>query len=417
MMPRGARTGGGYLTELRTNWRPLCAATFGYGTSSSSYGLLSMSVMAPLLLADLGWSKAAFAMLGTLSLVGALCVPIAGRLADTFGVRRTAFIGITVLPIGFVGLAFMTGPIWQYAALHLAQGVLCVTTTATVYGRLAVQHTDKARGLALAIVISGGAVAGIVGAPLLNGFTEAHGWRAGYLALAACSAATGLITLLLLPKDVASGGQAATKKRRARDDYPAIFRTPAFWVLFSAMLLCHLPFVVAVSQLKIILLENGVTPKGASVMLSAFAGGMLVGRVIAGLALDRFPAHLVGMIGMSLPAIGLLIFASSFDGTVILTLASLLIGCAFGADGDIAGYIVSRKFSVAIYSSVMGLITMAITLSIAAGSALLSLSLKLTGDYNTFLVAGAMSVIVGASLFLLLERLPQAAGATALRDA
>ena len=406
-----------YTSELRANWRPLLAATFGYATSSSSFGLISMSVMAPHLLAEFGWTKASFALLGTLSLVGALCVPVAGRLADLFGVRRTALVGVAILPLTFAGYALMTGPIWQYAALQLAQMVLCVTTTATVYSRLAVQHAQKARGLALAVVVSGGAIAGIVGAPLLNIFVETHGWRATYVALAITTLITGAITFLLLPADKPRESGAPSPRRRAREDYPVILRTPAFWILFMAMLLCHLPYVIAVSQLKLLLLDKGVSAQGASVMLSAFSMGMLAGRFLAGLALDRYRAHIVGWVAMSLPSIGLLLFASRFDGAIVLSIASLLIGFSFGADGDIAAYIVARKFGVAVYSSVMGLITMAITLSIAMGAAMLSLTLKLTGSYQAFLLGGAASILVGASLFLLLGGEEQAIARLAARRA
>jgi predicted MFS family arabinose efflux permease len=165
-----------------------------------------------------------------------------------------------------------------------------------------------------------------------------------------------------------------------------------------------------------VLLANGVSAQGTAVMLSAFSSGMLIGRFLVGFALDRLPSHIVATVGMGLPAIGLLILASNAEGAAILTLASFFVGFSFGADGDIAGYFVARYFGVAIYSSAMGLITMAFTLSIAIGAALLSVSLKATGGYDTFLSAGAVAVLAGASLFLLLGRQSRPVVAQALAE-
>jgi predicted MFS family arabinose efflux permease len=371
---------------------------------ATGYGALAIyvpTVIAPLLLAEFGWSRSSFALVSALGISASMCMPFVGRLADVLGVRRTALIGMIGLPLAFVAYSLMTGPLWQYVAIYVFQSVFCITTTATVYSRMPVQYIERARGMALAIVASGPAVTGAIGGPLLNTFVENHGWRAGFHAMAVFSVVAMVITLLLLPSEKRAVG-APPARRRAREDYPVIFRTPAFWVLIAAMLLCNLPQVIMLSQLKLILLDNGVTAKGAAVMLSAFAFGTLAGRFLAGLALDRIPAHLVGLICMGLPSVGLAILASPFDAPTVLTVAVLCIGFAFGAEGDIAAYIVSRKFPVAVYSSVMGLVTMAMSAASATGATLLSITLKATGGFNLYLMICAVSVFLGSLMFLLL---------------
>jgi predicted MFS family arabinose efflux permease len=389
-----------YLAELRTNWRALFAATFGLGTGSSAIALYTTSVIAPHMIADLGWTKATFAALGTLSIVPSLCFPVAGRLADLFGVRRTALIGILILPLGFLAYSLMTGAIWQYAAIYLVVGVLGITTSTTIYSRIAVQYVTKARGLALAIVASGPAFTGIFASALVNKLIEAEGWRTTFHVLALYAAVAGTITLLLLPGEKKPAAGIEVPKRRAREDYPLMFRTPVFWILLVAMLLCNLPQIVAMSQLKMVLVENGIDPQNTTVMLAALPFGVLVGRFAAGLALDRFPAHLVGFLGTGLPSIGLLLFTSNIDAPAVLTLAVLSIGFSVGAEGDILAFIVARKFGVDIYSSVMGLMTMAISFSVALGAALLSLTLRLTGTFNAYLLICAAAVFAGSLLFL-----------------
>jgi predicted MFS family arabinose efflux permease len=376
---------------------------------ATGYGALAIyvpTVIAPLLLTEFGWSKSEFALVNALGIIASMCMPFVGRLADVLGVRRTALIGMISLPLAYGAYTFMTGPIWQYLAIYVFQCVVSIATTATVYSRIPVQFIERARGLALAIVASGPAVTGAIGGPILNTFVENHGWRAGFYAMTVFCLVCMAITMALLPSEKRAAGAPPPPRRRAREDYPAIFRTPAFWVVIGAMLLCNLPQVIMLSQLKLILLDNGVTAKGTAVMLSAMAFGTLAGRFFAGLALDRFPAHLVGLICMGLPSVGLLIIASPLDAPAVLTLATLCIGFSFGAEGDIAAYIVSRKFPVAVYSSVMGLVTMAMSAASATGATLLSITLTATGGFNLYLVICAASVFLGSLMFLLLATGP-----------
>lgn len=392
----------GYLTELRAQWRPLLAATIGMACGFSIINYVT-TIMAPHLLHEFGWSRAQFALIGSLGLVSVAAFPFVGRLTDVIGVRGTALIGVITLPVAYLGLWAMNGALSAYIALFLLQAVLCVTTTATVYSRTVVQYIVNARGLALAIVASGPAVSGAIGGPLLNNFVEAHGWRAGYLVLAAFSTIAGAGALLLLPRDRAPTN---APRPRAKADYAAIFRNRAFWVLLTAMLLCNLPQVIALTQLNLVLIDNGVTPQGVSVMISTFATGVLLGRFASGLALDRLPPRFVAAVGLGLPAIGLMLLASSFDAPMVLMIAVLLIGLSFGAEGDVVGYLVVNNFGVGVYGSVMGLMTAAIAISSSVGAIVLSVALKLTGGFGVFLVASSVLVLIGAVLLLWLPPAP-----------
>ena len=356
------------------------------------------------MIADLGWSRATFATLGTLSIVPTLCFPFAGRLADVIGVKRTVLIGIIILPFGFLAYSLMTGAIWQYVAIQLAVGILGITTTNSVYSRVAVQYSEKARGLALAIVASGPAVTGIILTRPVNMLIETQGWRTTYHALALFVALAGVITLLLLPPERNPAPDSRAPKRRARDDYPLIFRTPVFWILLTAMVLCNLPQIVIMSQLKMVLMDKGIDARDTWLMLGALPFGVLFGRFAAGLALDRFPAPIVGFIGTGLPSIGLLMIALGFNAPAALTLAVLSIGFSVGADGDILAFVVSRRFGLEIYSSVMGLMTMGISFAVSLGAALLGMTLRLTGTFDAFLLICAAAVFAGSLLFLFIGR-------------
>jgi predicted MFS family arabinose efflux permease len=395
-----------YLSELRTNWRPLLAATIGLGTGMSLIGIV-ISTMAPSLISGNGWSVSDFAMVGSLGLFSSLALPFVGRLADVLGVRRTALIGQVAMPLTYLAYSQMDGSIGVYIGIFIAQSIICMTTTATVYARLAVQYVTQARGLALAIVASGPALFGIVVGPVLNAYVEAEGWRSGYQALAMFAVISGIITFLLIPAEPKGDNVAAKPRRKASEDYPAIFRNGAFWVLAAAMLLCNLPQTILQAQLKMLMLENGVDGRAVGAMLSAASLGMLSGRILTGLAIDRFNPYWVGFLTMGLPSLGLFMISTSLDDPALLWGAVYFLGFTYGAEGDVVAYLVARRFGVRIYSSVMGLMTACMSASTALGATLLSVTLAATGNFNLFLLIVGTAVVTGAALLLLLGRSEQ----------
>lgn len=392
-----------YFSEILAAWRPLLAAALGMGTGMSIAGTVT-SAIAPTLVADSGWDKAQFALIGGFSLLTALSMPFIGRLADVLGVRLTAAIGIVTLPLAFLAYSFSDGSFTAFVAIFIVQSVVCVTTTATVYTRLVMQHIQHARGLALAIVACGPALFSAVGGPVLNGFVEEHGWEASYRALAVFSTIAGIIVLLLIPASRKGALGIIQPHRRARDDYPEIFRNSAFWILLGSMLLCNLPQTLMLVQLKMLVLDNGVSGEDAAVMFTALAVGMLMGRFATGISLDRFAAHIVSFVTMALPSTGLYVLASDFDAFWVIIFSIFCLGFAVGAEGDIVAFLVGRHFRVEIYSSVMGLMTAAIAFSAASGAAYLSWTLARTGNFDMFLVTTGTAVLAGSALLLLLGR-------------
>lgn len=392
-----------YFSEILAAWRPLLAATLGMGTGMSIAGTVT-SAIAPTLVADSGWDKSQFALIGSFALLTALSMPFIGRLADVLGVRLTAAIGIVTLPLVFLAYSFTDGSFEAFVAIFIVQSFVCVTTTATVYTRLVMQHVRYARGLALAIVACGPALFSAVGGPVLNGFVETHGWVASYRALAVFSTIAGVVVLLLIPPSRKDALKAGQPPRRARDDYPEIFRNPAFWVLLASMLLCNLPQTLILVQLKMLVLDNGLPGESASVMFTALAAGMLTGRFATGLALDRFAAHVVSFVTLALPSLGLFILASANDSASVIAFSIFCLGFAVGAEGDIVAFLVGRHFRVDIYSSVMGLMTAVIAFSTASGAAYLSWTLARTGNFNLFLLTAGTAVLIGSALLLLMGR-------------
>lgn len=87
-----------YLQEVRQYARPLFAATLGlaFGLSINNY---TSSLFGAHLIKAFGWAKADFAILGTFAILMLATLPLAGRTADRYGVRKAAAIGVVGMPI------------------------------------------------------------------------------------------------------------------------------------------------------------------------------------------------------------------------------------------------------------------------------------------------------------------------------
>lgn len=389
--------------EFRQHWRPLLAGSIGVGTGLS-LNTYVLSIFAPYLIEEFAWSLSQWAMLGLVQFAAMVAIPICGRLTDLYGVRPVAAVGAFAYPLFLLAISRLGGSIYVYLGVFLVQTLICSTTTMTVYSRVVAGAYSARRGLALGICGSAPPLLGAIASPALSAVVADHGWRTGYVVVALFCAVCSVATFFLLGR-----GDAARQARpvqpaetRPRGDYRAILASPVFWIMFAALLLVNLPFALASSQLKLVVLAQGLPDATAALMVSIFAVSSILGRVIFGAALDRLPAHLIAALAFFLPTIGLVLLASPYDSLVPVMVGLVFIGLSFGGEGDIIPYLVAKHFSLAIYGSVYGLLTSAMGASMALGSVLLSATLAGSNDYDRYFLIAAAAAAVGSALFLLL---------------
>jgi len=395
-----------YLQELHVNWRVITAAALGQAAGYSIVNYIN-NLFTPHLIEQFGWTRSDIANVGIALFLGILAQPIAGRLTDAFGVRKVAMIGVICAPIVWLGLSAMTGDLWQLLLLVVIQVVLIGgTTSATIYSRLIAQQLKLARGMGLAIAAVAPPAVAAACVPFLARIIDAHGWRAGYVAVAVGTAVAGLVAIRLIPRGEETSRGFASLGLHSFREYAAIAREPAFKLIMAGMVLCNLSFTLQTAQLKVILLDRGIDSDMGTYAVSLFASSVIAGRLLCGIALDRFPPYAVSAFSLGLPGIGLGIFATGTADAVLISTAVLMMGFALGAEGDVLAYLVMRYFPLEIYSTVLGTLLGGLALAIAVGSAVLSLTLKLSGGFTLFLAMSSVAALLGGALFLLLKKLP-----------
>jgi MFS family permease len=143
-------------------------------------------------------------------------------------------------------------------------------------------------------------------------------------------------------------------------------------------------------------------------MISAYAVGIVIGRFACGLALDRFTARNVAALMLCVPAFGFLGLWSDFDPAWFLIGAMMLVGVAQGAEGDVAAYLVTRYFDIRTYGFVMGMVSSSLSAASSAGAVVLSTMLRGNENYMPFLLFAVVVTVIGAALFLGLNKRPPA---------
>ena len=396
----------GYRAEFLSHWRPLLAASIGMalGLALNHY---VMSLFAPAMIAEFGWSRAKYALVGSTPFVTMFLIPLAGRFTDRIGARNAAAVGFVALPLGYLALSFMNGSFALFLAILVFKSILGTLTTTMVFARVIVERFDKARGIALSIVMSGAPLIAALAVPLIGEVIELYGWRNGFRALAAISVLGGVITFALMGGQRAAAAESRRQSHRlTRQEVASLFTSPLFPLAIGGVLLVNIPQLVAASQMKLVLAENGATGLTSTWIVSLYAAGVAIGRILCGLVLDRVAVHKVAIMVLGLPAIGLAALASPYDSVWLVAGSILLMALAQGAEGDIGAYLISRKFALRNYSLIMSFMTVALTLGSATGAVILSYSLSLTDSYASFLWLSAATTVVGAWLFYLTGRHP-----------
>ncbi len=387
------------FSEFRLHWRPLAGAFLGMGSALSLNSYI-LSIFAPYLIRDFGWSLAEWSRLGMVQMLIMFCLPVAGRLTDRFGVRPVAAIGAISFPLFLIGISLATST-GAYLALYIAQTVICSTTTATVYSRVVAAAFKVRRGLALGIAGSSPPLVGALFSPAISAFVVLNGWRTGYWAVAAFCAICAVLTLWLLRPDApAEQTRPEASTQRREGVFGAIFAMPVFWIMLAACFLVNLPFTLATTQLKTVVLAQGLSDATAALMVTVFAVSSILGRIVTGVALDYLPSHIIAAVAFALPTFGLLLLAAPLDTVTAVAVAFALIGASFGGEGDILPYLITSRFGIPVYSTVLGMLSAAIGLAMGFGNFLLSLF----GSFDMYLLIAAASALAGSAMFLVTGR-------------
>lgn len=366
----------------------------GCATFSYSSGVLMEPVTR-----ELGWSRTEFASAFVLQmLAGLVILPVTGLLADRFGPRRIALIGIVPF-VACLGLLGVVGqPLWQWWALCLLSAVAQGLITQTIWVAAVVGSFQAARGLAMAITLAGLALGSVIWPLAAAYFIEHLGWRLTYLALGLCWGAVIAPLAFLFLRDPPASRPKGQVRQADRSAYRKTIASPAFAGLIVAGGLYTCGSNAVVMSMVPVLKDKGFGLAEAAGLASAIGIAAITGRFLLGYLLDRLPTRPLAVFAFLLPCPAALLLLNA-DGSASTALAGcIVLGFASGAEGDVIGYVAARRFGATVFASAYAIFTAILAVCASLGPLLAGITFDAFHSYDMLLTVLIPMVASGAAI-------------------
>lgn len=394
-------------SELARGWRLLLAAFLGIGLGLAVLPAFTVGLFAPHLRQAFGWSMGQIMAGHMIMTVGIwLVVPVAGVLADRYGVRRVALLSLAAYAAVFMAFALTTRSILLFYATYLLLAVVGTGSLPPVWTRAVNAAFDRQKGLALGLAAMGTGLFGSLLKPVTSALIAALGWRGAYVAV-------GCIPLLVAwPVAYACFRQPAPRPEEA-----AVAGAPVagltvrealadrrFWILAIAFPLASFGVIGPIPNAEAILRSVAVPEARIVGITGALGLATVAGRVLGGMLVDRIWAPLVAFAVIACPAAACVILAQDTVSVPLAFAAMVLIGFGVGAELDLVGFLVARYFGLANYATLFGIFYGLCFLAGGVGPWAFGHGFDRAGSYAPMLQVAAAVLLAAAASFLLLGR-------------
>jgi MFS family permease len=329
-----------------------------------------------------------------------LCLPVAGRAMDRWGLRRVLLPGVVLFGLLHILLSVVQ-TLWQLVAVMCLISITAAMHSSVGYAKLVSQWFDRRRGTVLGFAVALGSGAGSAIFPqIMQGLISSYSWRAAYIGLGAIVLVLGLPTLLALLREPVKHGNATAMQMDAAN-LPGATRAEAlrsvpFWLIFGAILLTMTALLGTVMHAFPMLTERGFSPAVATTAVSFIFLGSIIGQLASGFLVDYWESPRAALPFFVVALGGVLIVHSAMHSATMLA-GAVLLGTALGAENGLAAYLTSRYFGLRAYGSIFGWTFAAACLGVAVGLMMMGVTHDLVGDYrpmrSVFAVFVAISIV------------------------
>jgi MFS family permease len=343
------------------------------------------------------------------NVIGALCLPIIGRLVDRFGPRRVILPATTIFGLILISGIWLGSSIWQFYLFYAALGFALSGCNPVPYG-VAISHWfNRYRGLALGLMALGVGGGSILVPPVAQHLIAMFGWRMAYGLLGAAVLLLPLPTVAaLLQNDPAQRGlhpdgadAAQSAPERPQDkqglSWREIWHQPTYWLMLCVFCLSGASLHAGVLHMPALLTDRGLSAERGAVASSVIGLSLLFGRIGSGYLLDHIFAPRVAMLFYGASALGIGMLWAGDTGNIAM-MAAFLVGLGMGAEVEVIGYMLSRYFGLFAFGSAFGHVFGAFMLSGAAGALLMGAGFDRTHSYTAPLAGFCIAMVIALGL-------------------
>jgi MFS family permease len=336
---------------------------------------------------------------------------VSGPLADRFGSRPLAVIGMLLTGLGLAAASAARNLIEVYAAYSLGVGLGVGCAYVPAIG--AVQRWFvRQRGFASGLAVSGIGVGTLAMPPLATLLIDTLGWRGAYLALGALAAAVGGGMALWIENDPRARGlgpdgdppqSAASAARTEGASVREAVRSRRFIALYAACLICSfgvfVPFVHLVPYAR----DHGVAASSAVLLLGVIGIGSTAGRFFLGGLADQIGRQSSLLLMFAGMAMALSIWLVS-TGIWSLAAFAFVYGVFYGGWVAVLPAVVMDHFGGRNVSGIIGILYSSVAIGTLIGPSAAGFAFDLTGNYTLPILASAAANIVAAVIVAVMFR-------------
>lgn len=356
-------------------------------------------------ISEFGWSRAEFS--GAISLaylVTGLASPVAGNMTDRFGPRAVIVASAIATGASFVAL-YLTQSLWFFYLIYLIQAASRTGAHIVPMTSLIANWFKAKRGLAMGMAVTGISIGGVIITPLAT-YSIAHfGWRISYVILGSLIWVTGVPLALTVvrnrPEQMGlhrygeSLVQGNQEGRRVMDRVWTLkeaLKTSTFHLYATAVALLYMAGAAVMTHTVPLLIDRGVSPEHAALVLSFVAGMGILGKTTSGYLADRLSPKFV-IAGISLlMALSIVILLHSSSGPS-LWLFAMIFGASYGGVIAMQSVLSAYWFGLASLGAILGAVALVGNVGFAIGPVFGGYVFDITGKYDL-----AFQVFVGSSL-------------------
>lgn len=398
--------------EWRSHWIVVAASMVGI--IISQLHLYSLGVMIVPLEREFDWSRTEITSgLMIISFIVFPLAPVIGAAIDRVGPRRIAICGVTFYALAIALLSLAQQSLWTWWLLWLLVAFGHLLIKPTVWVTAIASLFAKSRGLALAITLSASGLAASLGPILTVLLLENFGWRTAYLLLGGLAAAIGVPIIALFFRSARDKRPAEApanfKSKTSSGDNSSLRKdvmSPFFIKLVATALMMSVVSMGLIVSMVPALMSSGFSAAKAAGIFSIVGITQIIGRLTAGLFLDRMDARLVGAVTLSCPVLTCLILIVAGGSTPFAVLAVIVFGLSIGAEVEVIAYLSARIFNPQNFGTLFGIVIGVLSLGNGLGPMLGGLSYDLVGSYIPALWGAIPLALFSSYLILSLGRVP-----------
>jgi nitrate/nitrite transporter NarK len=301
--------------------------------------------------AEFGWSRTTFSsVVAMASLANIIILPIAGYLVDRFGPRWIIATGAVLGCASYAALS-LANSYSQLIALIMIAVAAGNLASYPAFMSLAQRWFDKRLGFALAITSTGLAVGVAIFSFVISQTIETSGWRAAFVTVGLVALVFGLFNVIVLVRDDDGTEPRTAATVDSSQTLRAAITTSDFWLYTSSFTLIIFGVVGCNFHLPAMLSDRGALPGLIATVVAVGAAGSLFGRLVTGILLDRYSVMRVASVFFVGQAVGFVLLLGGLQWALP---ASFLLGAVQGAEVDVMGYVVARRFGRSAYARIFG---------------------------------------------------------------